>query len=329
MRVSLERLLETADATRFRPEMLEKVIQLLHLLKAVQEHPGLCGKLVLKGGTALNLFHFDIPRLSVDIDLNYVGEVEREAMLADRPLVEDAIQAVCFREGFAVTRVPDEHAGGKWRLRYESAYGQGANLELDVNYMFRIPLWPVAALDSHSLGPYRATRIPVVDMYELAAGKLAALFSRHQARDLFDSHELMTGGNLEPERLRTAFVVYGGMNRRDWREISLADIAFDEREVAQQLVPTLRTGALHAGETILDFSRRLVAECREQLSSLLPFTDNEKRFLDRLLDEGVIDAGLLTEDSGLQRKVERHPMLAWKAQNVRQYKGKASEPGNT
>jgi hypothetical protein len=249
-------------------------------------------------------------------------------MLADRPLVEGAIQAVCSREGFAVTRVPYEHAGGKWRLRYESAYGQGANLELDLNYMFRVPLWPVAGMDSRSLGPYLATRIPVLDMYELAAGKLAALFSRRQARDLFDSHKLMTGGNLEPERLRTAFVVYGGMNRRDWREVALEDIAFDEREVAQQLVPTLRAGAMRSGETVIDFGRRLVTECQEQLSVLLPFTDNEKRFLDRLLDDGIIDVGLLTEDSGLQRKIERHPMLAWKAQNVRQHKGKASEPGN-
>lgn len=153
MRVSLERLLETADATGFRPEMLVKAIQLLHLLQSIQEHPDLKGKLALKGGTALNLFYFDVPRLSVDIDLNYVGKAEREAMLADRPLVESAIQAVCSREGFAVTRVPDEHAGGKWRLRYESAYGQGANLELDVNYMYRIPLWPLVSMDSNSLGP--------------------------------------------------------------------------------------------------------------------------------------------------------------------------------
>jgi predicted nucleotidyltransferase component of viral defense system len=328
VRVSLERLLETADATGFRPEMLEKAIQLMHLLQSIQEHPDLEDKLVLKGGTALNLFYFDVPRLSVDIDLNYVGKAEREAMLADRPPVESAIQAACSREGFSVTRVPDDHAGGKWRLRYESAYGQGANLELDVNYMYRNPLWPVVSMDSHSLGPYRATHIPVLDMYELAAGKLAALFSRHQARDLFDCHELMTSGNLDPGRLRIAFIVYGGMNRRDWREISLTDISFDEREVAQQLVPTLRVGLMRNGEKVIDFGRRLVAECQEQLSALLPFTNNERRFLDKLLDNGVIDAGQLTEDSMLQRKIGLHPMLAWKAQNVRQYKGNAPEPGS-
>ena len=51
-------------------------------------------------------------------------------MLADRPKIEQAAQAVFSREGFAVRRVPSEHAGGKWRLRYPS-----------FNFMYRQPLW--------------------------------------------------------------------------------------------------------------------------------------------------------------------------------------------
>lgn len=50
-------------------------------------------------------------------------------MLADRPGIEQAAQAVFLREGFAVRRVPNEHAGGKWRLSYQSFTGQPANLE--------------------------------------------------------------------------------------------------------------------------------------------------------------------------------------------------------
>ena len=97
MKVSPEKLAAEAEMTGFRPDMLEKAAHLLGLLDALRSHPFLKKKLVLKGGTALNLFIFDVPRLSVDIDLNYVGAVDRDGMLAERPKVEQAVQAVFAR----------------------------------------------------------------------------------------------------------------------------------------------------------------------------------------------------------------------------------------
>jgi hypothetical protein len=85
--------------------------------------------------------------LSVDIDLNYVGALQREAMLADRPKVEQAAQTVFSREGFITKRVPTEHAGGKWRLSYQSYTGQSGNLEVDLNFMLRQPLLQWKALN--------------------------------------------------------------------------------------------------------------------------------------------------------------------------------------
>jgi hypothetical protein len=129
--------------------MLEKALRLLALLETLLQHPSLKGRLTLKGGTAINLFLFDVPRLSVDIDLNYVGAAERGAMLADRPRVEQAARAVFEREDLRVRRAPkmDEHAGGKWLLRYASALGGEANLEVDLNFMFRVPSGSYEAFD--------------------------------------------------------------------------------------------------------------------------------------------------------------------------------------
>lgn len=120
MKFSHSEILPIVEATRFQAEVIEKVLQLLHLLNTLNSHPFLKGKLALKGGSALNLFLFDLPRLSVDIDLNYIGELERNKMLAERPRIEQAFQAVLAREGFNVKRKPSEHAGGKWRLSYVS-----------------------------------------------------------------------------------------------------------------------------------------------------------------------------------------------------------------
>ena len=127
MRISPEKLAVEAEETGFRADVLEKAVQLLGVLDALRNHPFLKNKLVLKGGTALNLFVFDVPRLSVDIDLNYVGAQSLDTMLKEHPKIESAIQAVFRREDFAVRRMPEEHAGGKWFLHYPTASGREAD----------------------------------------------------------------------------------------------------------------------------------------------------------------------------------------------------------
>lgn len=319
MKISPETLIKQAEATGFRQDMLEKVGLLLQLLDAIRSHPFLKNKLVLKGGTALNIFIFDVPRLSIDIDLNYVGAVDREAMVAERPKIEEALQAVFSREGYTVRRVPAEHAGGKWQLRYPSAGGQGGNLEVDVNFMFRVPLWPVQTIDSRPVGIWQAAGIAVVDMHELAAGKLTALLSRHQARDLFDCSNLFHLKGFDQKRLRLAFVVYGAMSRKDWRTITPGDVDFDIADLDQKLIPTLRASGIERIQKD-HFGKSLVADCRNFLSGLLPFADNEMEFLDQVLDKGKIVPDLLTDDADLQDRIRRHPLLEWKAVNVREFK---------
>jgi predicted nucleotidyltransferase component of viral defense system len=63
---------------------LEKVIRLRQLLIEFRKHPFLRERLVLKGGTAVNLFYLELSRLSVDIDLNYIGQLDREEMQRER-----------------------------------------------------------------------------------------------------------------------------------------------------------------------------------------------------------------------------------------------------
>lgn len=319
MKISAEKLSAEAESTGFRPDVLEKAAHLMGLLDTLQTHPFLKGKLVLKGGTALNLFTFDIPRLSVDIDLNFVGAASREAMLEDRPKIEQAVQAVFKREGFTVRRMPEEHAGGKWALRYQSVSGQSGNLEVDINFMYRVPLWPVTILDSRQLGTWRSTGIPVMDAHELAAGKLSALLSRRKVRDLFDSHGILHMDGLDPEWFRIAFVVYGAMNRKDWRTVSVEDVDFDATDFARQLIPMLRLGEIQGTDGAVNYGKKLVKECRQALSAVLPFNDAEREFLDLLLEKGEIDSTILTADVTLQDRIQQQPLLEWKALNVRKH----------
>ncbi len=133
----------------FDQRVIEKVLHLVHLLNTLNSHPSLRGKWVLKGGTALNLFVLP----PSEIVGRHRSQLHRCAGAR-------------------------EHAGGKWRLSYPSFTGHPANLDVDFNFMYRQPLWEINHADSHPLGNFQAKRIPILDLHELAAGKL----SRHYFR---------------------------------------------------------------------------------------------------------------------------------------------------
>lgn len=111
---SAQTLQRIADETGHQLGTLEKVLRLLDLLQEIARDSVLSERLVLKGGTALNVFHLGLDRLSVDIDLNYIGALDRAVMETERPTVDAALNRLLSSQGYAVRRQPDEHAGGKW-----------------------------------------------------------------------------------------------------------------------------------------------------------------------------------------------------------------------
>lgn len=312
MKISKQELLKEAVETGFRPEIMEKVWHLMAILDGISVHPFLKDRLVLIGGTALNLFFFDLPRLSVDIDLNYIGQLDRQKMLLERPEVEKALETIFQREDLSIRRIPEKHAGGKWQLRYASALGGNGNLEVDLNYMYRMPLYEIHKKRSHSIGTRKTKEIPLLDLHELGAGKLSALFGRHASRDLFDTHQLLTKCSLDIEQLRLACLVYGAMGTKDWREISSDEIHFEESELKDQLIPVLRKRTFR-NEDWLSWTNQLLADCKTALKILFPLSERERAFLQSLFEDGSVNATLITDDHNLTEKINTHPLLQWKA----------------
>lgn len=103
-----------ADATGFDAAHLEKVIRLRQLLIEFRKHPFLRERLVLKGGTAANLFYLELVRLSVDIDLNYIGQLDREEMLRERPEIVTAAEQITKALGYKVQRGAEDYALNEW-----------------------------------------------------------------------------------------------------------------------------------------------------------------------------------------------------------------------
>jgi predicted nucleotidyltransferase component of viral defense system len=135
MIISKETLIFEANRTGFRAEILEKVIRLIDLLNALAQDDFLKSRIVLKEGTALNLFYFDLKRLSVDIDLNYMGSIDRNVMLSEKPMLLAAIEKICNDKKYQSIRKPSEHAGGKWVIQYKSELIPQGQLEIDLNFV--------------------------------------------------------------------------------------------------------------------------------------------------------------------------------------------------
>lgn len=76
----------------FVRDTYEKVCRLTEILKFFENDAMLGNSLALKGGTAINLTIFNLPRLSVDIDLDFSENVTRDEMMATRSIINDRIE---------------------------------------------------------------------------------------------------------------------------------------------------------------------------------------------------------------------------------------------
>lgn len=313
---SLQTLQKTASATGYQPATLEKVYRLLDLLAEIADDKFLAPRLALKGGTALNVFHLKLDRLSVDIDLNYVGALDRETMIKERPQVEKALEALVAAQGYAIKRQAASYAGGKWILRHASALGGNGNLEVDLNYLYREPIFGAERIDSVRLGDAQARGVLVLHRHEIAAGKLVALLNRQAARDLFDARRIFEMAGLDWDLIRPAMLVIGAAQEKDWRTATVAGIGANRQELKEKLVMCLTAGYFKDKAAIDSWITESAAICTERLAPLLAYTPGEQAFLDKLLDEGEIDASGLTASADLKARFARMPVITRKRDNV-------------
>lgn len=141
-----------ANSTGFSPDNLEKLLRLRELLTEFHKHPFLRNRLVLKGGAAINLFYLDLARLSVDIDLNYIAQVDLEKMLAERPDVVRAVEQIAAGLGYRVQNGVDDHALREWYLGYSSHTGAQDRIQVEINFLMRSCALPPRELPAARLG---------------------------------------------------------------------------------------------------------------------------------------------------------------------------------
>ena len=305
--------MDNALVKEFPPQTLEKVERLLDLLEEFGEHPGLRGKLALHGGTAINLFLLDIPRLSVDIDISYIGAIEREAMLLDRPIIERSIIEVAKSQGYSVSGGAAGHAGRTFILGYHSPWGAD-HVKVDCIYLNRSPLLPVAPMTS-ALRPELG--VPMFASAELIGGKVKAFYDRVKIRDLYDISNLgrLLKHMAESDRdLAHSIILYYASLSASFphgfssRQERFENLHFDFRD---QLLPMLRESEQEVTlEGLIEGAKTFISQY------VSPRTDDEREFLERFA-RGDFNPALLFGDNALAEAAQVSPEAQWKLLNLK------------
>lgn len=123
-----------AEELGFVRDTLEKVTRLTDILEYLNTHPILKHSLALKGGTAINLTIFNLPRLSVDLDLDYLITNSREEMLESREVLTTTIDRYMTAQGYSRNpRTKNPHSLDSWVYDYMGASGNKDNVKIEVN----------------------------------------------------------------------------------------------------------------------------------------------------------------------------------------------------
>ena len=204
-----------AEASKhgFQRDVFEKVLRLKTVLDYFQEEPALREHLLLKCGTAINLTVFSLPRLSVDIDMDYMPNDSKENMMATRGKISKVVKEYMESEGYQLSdNSRFSHSLDAFHFLYMNSGGNRDMIKIELNYSLR----------AHVLHPTRRELLTdafgdksclyTVHPIEIFAAKANALLSRAAARDLYDFNNLVTSdlfqNKTEADLLRKTIIFY-------------------------------------------------------------------------------------------------------------------------
>jgi predicted nucleotidyltransferase component of viral defense system len=259
----------------------------------------------MKGGTAINLFVRDMPRLSVDIDVVYLPrDVPREdairAIQSELTAIAQRAAALGLR-----TRLIGARDQRETKLIVGNDVGQ---VKVEVNLVFRGTVLPVErrALSTRTADLFGVEfDVPVLAPDELYAGKLVAALDRQHPRDLFDVWQLYESGGIS-DGMVECFVIYLSGHNRPVHEVLFGN----DKEIAAEY------DRAFVGMTEVECSLKTLLDTRMRLKEELPrrLSERHKQFL----------AGLsrATPDWSLLQcaHVAQLPALRWKLGNLETFR---------
>lgn len=300
----------------FVRDTFEKVLRLTKILEFINSVSALKDLLTLKGGTSINLTVFNLPRLSVDIDLDFNKNCGRGEMLAERQIISDILMKYLKTEDYNISpKSKFTHSLDSYVLTYINSGGVKDTIKIEINYSMRCHIFESKLRKIETGGIFETQKILTLAPMEIFASKINALISRAAARDLYDINNMLKFSlfdESETELLRKCIVFYMAVGGK---EIP-GEITFDNvmnitpYVVKRDLKPVISTGE----RFLLDEAQMRVVGFLEELMRL---EKSELEFL-HSFSKGKYKPELLFKDTNILKRIENHPMAAWKMQRFKE-----------
>ena len=283
-------------------QYLKQLRLLLEIMPYVFDEPCFC----LKGGTAINLFILDFPRISVDIDLVYLPQNDRQTALQQ---IDSALAKISKKitQNVTGTKVFEKRMSQDNILAKLFVEKGQVQVIIEPNFVLRGHLYPIEqktlAKSVQELVQLSLSDIPILNSAEVYAGKICAALDRQHPRDLFDIKLLYENGWLTKE-IRQAFVIYLASGSRPMHEL----LNPNELDI-QTLFTNEFLGMSNRDVTydeLLEARSKLIHDIRATLS------DDDKEFLISV-KQGEPKYELMPFDN-----LETFPALQWKIKNIKQ-----------
>ncbi|MGI6764623.1 MAG: nucleotidyl transferase AbiEii/AbiGii toxin family protein [Anaerovoracaceae bacterium] len=294
----------------FVRDTYEKVCRLTEILRFF-ESDDLLGKfLALKGGTAINLTIFNLPRLSVDIDLDFSENLTRDEMMASRTQINNRIGKYMIANDYSLSpKSKYYHALDSFVFEYSNAGGMKDNIKIEINYMLRCHILQIEQRRFESVWEPAGISVLSLAPIEIFASKIVALLNRTAPRDIYDIHNLVRFGLFdEPEEilLRKCIVYYSAITSESPPlEFDLSNLdTVTQNKIKRELDPVLRS------KEKFDLLTSQ-SQIKTWLADLLKLEDNEWKFLNSFREKKYHPEFLFGSGEILER-IKNHPMALWK-----------------
>lgn len=264
----------------------------------------------LKGGTAINLFYRDLPRLSVDIDLTYLPVKDRAESLAEINEAMDRI-ATAIESGIRGAHVQRIKGGGSGATRVLARLN-GAEIKIETSPVTRgVVHDPETRSVSEAVeDEFGYAEIQVVSFEDLFGGKLHAAVDRQHPRDLYDVKLLYEHEGLTNDLFRT-FLIYIASSSRPAHELLNPNLIVIDRPYAQEFKGMTKIPV--SLDELLETRAQLIADIRSRLD------DDTKRFL-LTLHDGNPDFAVIDRPQAVDL-----PAVRWKLINLNKLIGQNAE----